>query len=677
MESDLFPLRIWGLLDHGLESPMSRGHVGFSFSIRSSLIGAASVLAGIVGLLAAAPPALGDEQGRIAGRIIGGPEGAALADARVELHRFEPGTGNWQRFSTTSTDADGRYRFAELAAGRYRLCADSAAGTGPTNPVALYLPRCWRAAPTLDSADEIALGPGSVVGGVAIRLLARGRIRGHVTDPAGAPVTNGYAQVYWKESGRWVHGPWAIFDDDGGYELRVDRERVHHVCFQPWDGDQLALQCWNEAPSLPSSDGIRGAWPNRTVDGIDAQLDPGARIEGLIRGYPVGTQGSVEILAYRKDGGEWWPAGWNVLEPWTSATPYEIASLPAGTYRVCFNSQGFEFVPVFATECVGGAPTPDTGTDIEVIAGETTPGADVELGAASRIRGRVAGIDTPVPVQLLTASGEPIFERLTAADGTYGFSGLPNGSYKLAFNRVPGETRLAARFYQNIREHVGVGSASTVELGNGALASGISSTLVSGGSITGRVVDRAGAGISGCRVRAHTPDGALVTRWSETGGGGAFDVGGLTTGSYRLLVSGGTCGIGRADLHFDAGAPSRLTEDASLADPLAVVVGTPTAVPGDLVIAQLRNLAPPSISGEARAGEPLSADPGTWSPADVTFSYRWYASGVQLPGATGPSYTPSMDQVGSSIRVRVIASKAGYANASRISDPTARVASGS
>ena len=81
------------------------------------------------------------------------------------------------------------------------------AGIGPANPVAMYLPRCWRAAPTVDSADEIVLDPGSVATGVTIRLPARGRIRGHVTDPAGAPVTGGYAQAYWNESGRWVPGP--------------------------------------------------------------------------------------------------------------------------------------------------------------------------------------------------------------------------------------------------------------------------------------------------------------------------------------------------------------------------------------------------------------------------------------------------------------------------------------
>ena len=97
---------------------------------------------------------------------------------------------------------------------------------------------------------------------------------------------------------------------------------------------------------------------------------------------------------------------------------------------------------------------------------------------------------------------------------------------------------------------------------------------------------------------------------------------------------------------------------------------------GDLVITQLRNLAPPSIAGEARVGEPLSADPGTWSPADATFSYAWYADGVHLLGASGPTYTPSTGQVGSRIRVRVAASKAGYGTAGRASGPTAPVDSG-
>lgn len=644
-------------------------------SLRSPLFGAASVLSGVVVMLAAAPGAFGDDTGRISGRVLGGPEGVALADARVQLDYFDPGLGAWRQFSALRTDADARYRFAELAEGRYRVCADSSDGVGPSTPVPRYLPRCWRTAPNADAADEIVLAPGTVVGGVSIRLRARGLIRGQVTDPAADPVTGGYAQTYWREAGHWVNGPYGLFDGDGRYELRLDGGRVYHVCFQPWDGEQLAVQCWQGAPSLPSSAGIRGVKPNRAVDGIDAQLDVGAGISGLIRGYPTGTQGSVEILAYRYDAGEWWAAGWNVVEPWTSPNPFEIASLPAGTYRVCFASQDFEFFPVFAGECVGG-PTAATGSDIEVTAGETTAGADVDLGSASTITGRVAGISAPVPVQLLTASGEPIFERLTAANGTYGFSGLPNGSYKVAFNRKPAETRLAARFYRSKPEQAGVAGATPVELGEGELISGISSPLVTGGSITGRVVDRDGLSVPGCEVRADTPDGALVTREGETNAGGGFDVGGLSTGAYRLRISGGSCGIGRDDLYFDAGSPSQLTADPALADPVHAVLGQATAVSGDLVITQLRNLEAPSIGGTPRVGRRLSADAGSWSPPDVTFAYRWYAHGALLAGATRPWYRPSIDQVGSRIRVQVTASKTGYPAASRTSAPTAPIASG-
>ena len=71
---------------------------------------------------------------------------------------------------------------------------------------------------------------------------------------------------------------------------------------------------------------------------------------------------------------------------------FEIGNLPPGDdYRVCFTSQDYEFVPVFANECVGGSPTPATGTPIPVVAGTVTPGADVDLGSASMISGRVTG----------------------------------------------------------------------------------------------------------------------------------------------------------------------------------------------------------------------------------------------------------------------------------------------
>ena len=555
---------------------------------RRALAAAAGVLCAVAGLWATAPAALGADDGRIAGRVVRASDGAGVGDPLVQLHRFSMATGAWQLFAAIRADADGRYEFGGLAAGRYRLCARSDAGIGPANPSPLYLPRCWRTAPDVDSADEVELGPGEVVRGLRIRLATRGLIRGTVTDPGGAPLASGYAQAFWRESGNWTAGPYATLDADGRYELRVEGDHVFHVCFQPSEVDGYALECWSGAPSLPSSDAVGRVRPGRSIDGIDLSLEPGGRISGLISGYPTGTQGGVAIVAFRNDGGEWYPAGSTVVEPFTSPNPFELATLPPGTYRACFTSQDFEFFPVFADDCVGG-PTPATGSDIDVVAGATTAGADVEVDSASTIRGKVNGISAPVPVQLLTGSGAPVAQRLTAANGSYGFSGLPDGSYRVAFNRADGETRLAARFYRNVPEEAGVGAALPVVLSDGDLVQGISSGLVAGGSITGRLVDPGGVGIADCELRAYTADGSLVTRSSRSGADGSFDVGGLSTGSYRLLVSARTCGLGRASLHLDTGPPPRLVGDPARADPLPVVVGSPTAVAGDLVITQPRN----------------------------------------------------------------------------------------
>ena len=68
---------------------------------------------------------------------------------------------------------------------------------------------------------------------------------------------------------------------------------------------EWASECWQDAPALPSSTPIRGALPNQTVDGIDAQLDLAGKLSGVVTGYPIGTQGTIEISAYRLVEGGW------------------------------------------------------------------------------------------------------------------------------------------------------------------------------------------------------------------------------------------------------------------------------------------------------------------------------------------------------------------------------------
>lgn len=88
---------------------------------------------------------------------------------------------------------------------------------------------------------------------------------------------------------------------------------------------------------------------------------------------------------------------------------------------------------------------------------------------------------------------------------------------------------------------------------------------------------------------------------------------------------------------------------------------------------------PPTLVGQAEAGELLAAVPGTWEGGKpITFAYQWRrcdaagANCTTIPSATAESYRPVTDDVGHSLKVVVTAaSAAGSATAS--SAPSAAV----
>jgi hypothetical protein len=76
-----------------------------------------------------------------------------------------------------------------------------------------------------------------------------------------------------------------------------------------------------------------------------------------------------------------------------------------------------------------------------------------------------------------------------------------------------------------------------------------------------------------------------------------------------------------------------------------------------------QNTAPPAISGAAQAGSTVTADPGTWSGTPApSFAYQWQrcdsqgANCTNISSATGSSYTPGVNDVGSTLRAVVTGS---------------------
>jgi hypothetical protein len=81
----------------------------------------------------------------------------------------------------------------------------------------------------------------------------------------------------------------------------------------------------------------------------------------------------------------------------------------------------------------------------------------------------------------------------------------------------------------------------------------------------------------------------------------------------------------------------------------------------------------PKITGTAQVGKKLSAKPGSWGPGAVAKTYRWFANGKAIPGATGKKLKLTAALVGKRIKLKVTGKKPGYTSVTKASKTTAKV----
>ncbi len=90
------------------------------------------------------------------------------------------------------------------------------------------------------------------------------------------------------------------------------------------------------------------------------------------------------------------------------------------------------------------------------------------------------------------------------------------------------------------------------------------------------------------------------------------------------------------------------------------------------------SVATPTVSGTARVGQPLTAKPGSWTPATASPTYQWYrttSKGVTTPidGAVAAKYTVGAADVAMKLSVKLTCSQEGWKPASKTSKVTATV----
>jgi carboxypeptidase family protein len=190
---------------------------------------------------------------------------------------------------------------------------------------------------------------------------------------------------------------------------------------------------------------------------------------------------------------------------------FAIEGRTAGSYRLLVEAAGF--------------PTAEAAPIV-------APAAELVLHVTGEVRsifGRVELGGAPAPGARVWLAAEltggPMRETLSRADGRFAFSGLGDESYALRASRA----ELASPTVRGV----------TAGRDGATLPSALA--LVPGQSIAGRLVQDAGAALGGFEVRAESaalaPGEDPLPVLARTDESGAFTVGPLTPGSYRLTAA--------------------------------------------------------------------------------------------------------------------------------------------
>lgn len=260
-----------------------------------------------------------------------------------------------------------------------------------------------------------------------------------------------------------------------------------------------------------------------------------------------------------------------------------------------------------------------------------------------------------------TITGSPIFlQKLTAVPGAWGPAPV-SLSYQWKRNGVNIAAATGSTYTltaDDIGSRVSVVVAGARASYTSASRESASTAIVTGAALTATPVPT----ISGSAKVGQTLVAAagawaplpvvLAHQWNRNG----VPIGGATATSYALT-------------NADAGATITVTVTGSKAGYSAVAK---TSAPTSKVTGGIITPASPQITGVLALGSVLTAVPGDWAPAPVSYSFHWKRNGVFIPGAIGAAYTATAADLGTSITVAVDGNRSGYTLVVRTSPPASR-----
>jgi hypothetical protein len=192
------------------------------------------------------------------------PTGVDLSEVRVVVHRLDP--SGWSTVvGGGAPDADGTYRFSDLATGSYLVHVEHVDWNGP------LLPEYYRDATVEERAVPIRVAEGTVVTGIDLTPVLAGRVIGVVTG-RGGPVAGVEVTVV-PRSGQVGAWGFSTTGPDGSFAIGRLPAGAYSVKLTAPDGSVRYFR----APAGTTSD-LHGA--SRLRVGAGETVEVGVRLRG-------------------------------------------------------------------------------------------------------------------------------------------------------------------------------------------------------------------------------------------------------------------------------------------------------------------------------------------------------------------------------------------------------------
>jgi len=378
-------------------------------------------------------------------------------------------------------------------------------------------------------------------------LVGASNISGQVTDTSGNALISHYINLYTWDGTSLTYQNSISTDEDGKYLLADIDSGEYYLEFSDFSGPYLEQGYATEIPleeqcmayQVPLSISA-----DKDLTDLNAQLTLGGSITGRVTNASGAGIADVYVFA------DTWNGTSFIRQssiPKTDADGnYTVVGLASGEHYLHFEKEDSAYLSqAYVDEIPFQYGTIENKTPITIAAGQVLSNIDVQLSLAGSISGRVSnasGAGIPgVYVFADTWDGTAFIRQAsipqTDADGNYTVQGLTSGDYYLHFEKEE-SIYLSQAYADEIPFSYGnIDFKTAVRIEPGQNFTNIDIQLTLAASISGRVTNADGEGISGVYVFADTWDGSSFIRQAsipQTDADGYYTVPGLTSGDYFL-----------------------------------------------------------------------------------------------------------------------------------------------